>query len=114
MDDPKTWLGWIIVALVLYALSAALWNTLWLRNLPHKRYKKLHVYAERKNGDLVYVPRDILEIYKHIKDPSIKELDEDPPDGVKYLISWGVILVLPRVLSKIFMPFESDSGSKKD
>ena len=97
-------LGWILLVQVLYSLSVARFLACRLRKKPHKRYNGLHVYAEN-NGAEYHVPREVLELYKHIKDASIQEM-QGSPSNPKVFFWWGLALLLPRIVSRAVKPFE--------
>ena len=97
-------LGWILVLQILYSFGTAVVLAFRLHNKTHKRYDKRHVYADL-NGAEYHVPREVLELYKHVKDRSIQEVNGSPTNP-KVFWCWGVALLLPRIISRAVRPFE--------
>ncbi len=97
----------LIAALLVYALGVAIWIKRRVRSLEHERYDKRHVYAVFPDGSRYHIPREILELYMHIKDPRIQEKTGDPANP-KVFASWGYALVLPRNASKIIRPLSKE------
>jgi hypothetical protein len=100
-------LGWILVVQILYSFGTALVLALRLRNKTHKRYDGLHVYAEF-NGAEYHVPREVLELYRHIKDRDIQKATGSPSNP-KVFLCWGVALLLPRIIARAIRPFEESA-----
>jgi hypothetical protein len=100
-------IGTLIAALFVYALGVAIWIKSRVRDLDHERYDKRHVYAVFPDESRYHIPREILELYMHIKDPRIREKTGAPPNP-KVFASWGYALVLPRIASKIIRPFSRE------
>lgn len=107
MELVTSIIGSLIGGLLLYAFGVAVWIKRRVRNFPHERYDKRHVYAVFPDGSRYHIPREILELYMHIKDPRIQEKTGDPPNP-KVFASWGYALVLPRIASKIIRPFSRE------
>jgi hypothetical protein len=107
MELVTSIIGILIAVLLVYAFGVAIWIKRRVRNLAHERYDKRHVYAVFPDGSHYHIPREILELYMHIKDPRIQEKTGDPPNP-KVFASWGYALVLPRIASKIIRPFSRE------
>ncbi len=70
-------LGVLLIVQILYSFGVALVLAFCLKDKTHKRYAGGHVYAEF-NGAEYHVPREVLEIYKHIKDLTISKAPGAP------------------------------------
>jgi len=98
-------LGWILVIQIAYSFGAALYVFFRVRGTAHKRYDGRHVYATVGQSEY-HVPREVLELYMHIKDPRIQEVQSSKPNDPKVFFAWGLALLLPRVVGRAVKPFD--------
>lgn len=99
-------LGYILVIQVVYSLVAALFVYWQVRDKQHKRYDDRHVYATLGPSEY-HIPREVLELYMHIKDSRILTMPKGAqPTDPKVFLSWGLALLLPRIVGRAFRPFD--------
>ncbi len=101
--DVGSVLIWLLVTTLGYHIIAAFWIRSEVRNLPHVRYNKLHVYADFGNGSLYHVPGIIFGLYMHIKDPNIKEL-QGVPRNPKVFLRWEIARVAAGIWKQFTRP----------
>ncbi len=97
-------LGMILLVELAYFVAVALCLAFKLKDRTHKRYDRGHVYVDY-NGAEYHVPREILELYMHIKDSRIHEVQGNPQNP-KVFFSWSLALLLPRLAARVFRPFD--------
>jgi hypothetical protein len=99
-------LGAILVIQIIYSLGAAFYVYLQVRDKQHKRYDDRHIYATLGLSEY-HVPREVLELHMHIKDSRIQNAPKGAtPTDPKVFLSWGLALLLPRIVGRAFRPFD--------
>ena len=94
-------LAYAVIAYIVVVIAIALYLIRWLEPLKHERYNGLHVYAVDSGGTRWHVQRGLLTLYKDIKDPSIGNLNGNPPTTPRQIKLWTFTLGLPALLSPL-------------